>query len=197
MKYVLIPFLFLFPLSSIAQTGTSYQQLFWQQIATSCRPDVTWRKSVYDLKGDSPDTPQTKEYKLDCSSEIFIPLGDDTGPLPSTDEFDFLFEYQASNRYIIDYFDIMEDEEGFLAVIRKDHVEDTPLQHQEFKLDEKGKLRFAKSVILKDNMLYSMKVTIEVHFDEQGRYEKHRIETETDPIAQDGIHTMIIGAINQ
>ena len=37
----------------------------------------------------------------------------------------------------------------------------------------------------------SEKVTIEVFFDEKGRYDRHQIETETDPIAQDGIHTRI------
>ncbi len=178
-----------------AQSATKYEQLFWEQLGNSCQEGKIWEKSVYDLGGDSPDSPQTKSYRLDCRTGVFVSVDGDLRSNPGTEEFDFLFEYDASNRYIVDYFDISEGKSGFTALIKSDNVNDTPLQGQEFKLDPSGKLRYAQSRILKDNMLYYLKVTIEVWFDEEGRYEKHKIETETDPVAQDGVHTLIKGRL--
>ncbi len=188
---LLLAFL-VFPLMSQAQ-GNNYENLFWEQIFSSCQSGDTWRKSVYDLKGDTPETPQVKEYKINCLTGEFTPLQENDLASPGTHEFDFLFEYDANNQYIVEYFDLIQDEKGLLATIKSDNSDDTPLQRQEFKLNSKGQLTYAKSVILKDNMLYTMKVTIEVFFDESGRYQRHLIETETDPIAQDGVHTRIEG----
>ena len=179
----------LLPLQVIGQTD--YEQLFWGQIFSSCHDGTTWQKSVYDLKGDSPETPQTKKYQIICGSGEFVSLDNDSTSSPGTHEFDFLFEYKATNRFITDYFVISEDGKGLVANIKADNADDTPLQQQVFSIDGSGHLVYAKSVIQKDNLLYSMKVTIEVFFDEKGHYDRHRIETETDPIAQDGIHTRI------
>ncbi len=181
--------------TAMAQSGSLYKQLFWEQLGNSCQEGKVWEKAVYNVTGDSPDIPQTKTYRLNCRTGAFTSLDGDPGPPPSTEEFDFLFEYDATNRYINDYFDIKEGKEGFQAAIKKDNVLDTPLQLQEFKLDESGKLRYAQSLILKDNILFYLRVNIEVWFNKEGRYEKHKIETETDPVAQDGVHTIITGKL--
>lgn len=184
-----------FSSTAVAQSGTNYQQLFWQQMGNSCQDDVLWKKAVYDLEGNTPGVPQTKEYKIECQTGKFIPMVDDGSPLPGWDEFDFLFEYEASNKFIVEYFDITEEPGHYLASIKNDSEGDTPLQVQEFKIGPDGKMRFAMSRILKDNLLYTMKITIAVWFDEQGRYARHEVETETDPVMQDGIHTRIEGKI--
>ena len=186
---LLVLLAFLLPVQAFGQAD--YEQLFWGQIFSSCHEGITWQKSVFDLKGDSPKVPQTKKYEIRCGSGEFISLDNDNTSSPGTHEFDFLFEYLATNRFIKDYFQLSEDEKGMIAIIKADNSDDTPLQEQVFALDKAGRLTYAKSVIMKDNLLYSMKVTIEVFFDENGRYDRHQIETETDPIAQDGIHTRI------
>ena len=189
---ILVLLSLLLPLQAFGQTD--YEQLFWGQIFSSCHEGATWQKSVYDLKGDSPETPQTKKYKIRCGSGEFVSLENDNTSSPGTHEFDFLFEYLATNRYIKEYFEISEDGKGLVATIKADNADDTPLQQQVFSMDGAGRLVYVKSVIQKDNLLYSMKVTIKVFFDESGRYDRHQIETETDPIAQDGIHTRIEAA---
>lgn len=190
MKKYLLLFLSLSPLFLWSQQASQYQDLFWQQVNHSCdgRSEVAWEKSVEEVGGAPAET---HRYRLDCT-EGGLERVDQDGPasLP-LNEFDFMFEYFAENNFQKEYFDFKSVNKGMHAVRKVESKEETPLEKQVFEVDDKGVLRYALSHIRKENLLYVLEINIEVWFDEQGRYLKHRTETFTEPMLNDGIRTLI------
>jgi|GEM_PF-3305602 len=195
MKRISLFLLLFFPVLVWGQSQTSYEQLFWKQIAGSCSTGATWTKTVSNITQKSKAAPQSKVFTVDCNTGRLIPSAEDSAIHPGVSEFDFLFEYDANSPFIKDYFSILEDKKGFDASLKVDNQGDSPLQAQKFTLSENGLLSYAMSHIKKDNMLYNMEVKVEVWFDATGRYDHHTIETMTEPILDDGIHTIVRGEL--
>lgn len=196
MKRFLLTISFLLPVLAWGQGNSTYEQLFWKQIAGSCSAGNTWTKTVTDISEGVKAPSQSKVFTLDCKAGRLIPSAEDSAILPGVSEFDFLFEYNAKSPFIEEYFSIQENPKGLNAALNKDNEGDSPLQEQVFTLTESGQLSYAMSHIKKENMLYTLEVKVEVWFDEKGRYDHHQIETFTEPILDDGIHTMVKGALN-
>ncbi|MEY3443564.1 MAG: hypothetical protein RLZZ519_1845 [Bacteroidota bacterium] len=171
-----------------AQDGAFYKALFWKQMSATCRPGLRWEKSVTEFAEDGSPKTETKVFELDClhgsatAGETRIAL--------NPEEFGHLFEYMFDNPYHSENLDVQRKGASVFAIVNAS--EDSKLRLQQFEVDEAtGVLRTAEANIVKDSPLYDLDVRIVVHFDEQGHYMDHLIETITDVLMGGALHTRI------
>lgn len=185
-----------FPLALFGQGASPYAAQFWAQIRGTCQEGTLVMEKSIEEKGEDAVHPlETHVFEVACPAGAFTRIDKDEQEfLPGLDEFDFLFEYNCYNPYLKDYFDFKE-ENGVEAILRSDSEGETPLQKQIFRTDPNGTLRYSAAHIIKDNMLYDLEVNIEVWFQANGNYERHRIETFTRPSLRSGVRTIIEGRL--
>ena len=180
--------LMLFALSAKAQDGASFKTLFWKQISATCRPGLQWEKSVTEYPEEGGPKTETKVFELDCLHG-FATSGKTRIAL-DPEEFGHLFEYMFDNPYHSENLNV--DRKGQSVHASAHTKEDAKLRLQSFELDAgTGVLRKAEAHIVKESPLYDLDVRIIVHFDEQGHYMDHLIETITDVLMGGALHTRI------
>lgn len=182
--------LVLMALCAQAQDGASYKELFWKQLTNTCRPGLRWEKSVVEFpEGGSPKT-ETKVFDLDCFHG-FATAGSTTIAL-NPEEFGHLFELMFDNPYHSEHLDVKRTGKSVMALPKPGEAADSKLRLQFFEVDSlSGVLRTAEAHIIKESPLYDLDVYIIVHFDGQGRYMNHVIETKTDVLMGGALHTRI------
>ena len=196
MKKLVLFLIFGLPALLNAQSVSPYAAQFWAQIRGTCQEGtLILEKSIEETGEDAKHPLETHVFEVACPSGAFTRIDKDKQDfLPGLDEFDFLFEYNCYNPYLEDYFQFKE-ENGVEAVLKADSEGETPLQKQVFRTDPNGTLRYSAAHILKNNMLYDLEVNIEVWFQANGNYERHRIETFTRPSLRSGVRTVIEGQL--
>lgn len=190
MKRVFGIFLFLTLTAVVckAQDGAFYKALFWNQLSATCRPGLRWEKSVTEFDDAGSPKTETKVFELDCLHGVAT--AGETKIALNPEEFGHLFEYMFDNPYHSENLNVDRKGQSVHAIAHT--KEDAKLRLQSFELDAgTGVLRKAEAHIVKESPLYDLDVRIIVHFDEQGHYRDHLIETITDVLMGGALHTRI------
>ncbi len=173
-----------------AQSFAEYKTMFWNQMASTCAPDLRWEKSVKEIAEDGQETTETKIFDLDCIAGL---AKDASTTIPMNPaEFGHLFEYAYDNPYVSPYMDVAVTPTSIDAKVKPGEEGKSKLRVQHFQVDPNThKLLVAEASIIKGSALYDFEVHISVLFDTAGHYQSHTVETKTDVLLGGTVHTMI------
>lgn len=185
--------LLLLALTSVAlqaQSFAAYKTMFWNQMASTCAPNLRWEKSVKEIAEDGQETTETKIFDLDCIVGL---AKDATTTIPMNPaEFGHVFEYAYDNPYVSPYMDVTATPTSIDAKVKAGEEGKSKLRMQHFQTDPNtGRLLVAEASIIKGSALYDFEVHISVIFDAAGHYQSHIVETKTDVLLGGTVHTMI------
>ncbi len=172
-----------FAVTSLFAQETLPAELFKQQLQRSCEANMHITKSVQDLN-EPEAAPQTKSILASAGDACVL-----------QDELVHAFLIYHGEKRLQEFFQVVQKGDTLVASLLPEKVKSGALLYQKILLSKDGKtLLYVESKILREYWLYTTSSHIKLHFDAQGLYQSHELETRTDvAIIGDGVNVRILG----
>ncbi|RMG56749.1 MAG: hypothetical protein D6722_25855 [Bacteroidetes bacterium] len=162
---------------------------FRAQIRQSSLAAVAYRKEVTDYTQQPPqveDTLYQPAWTLTAEGDTtFWPLED----------LAYALDRYYGDPFQIDRFAVAAAGDTLIATVRPGQANKSDLQRQVIlRAGPDGPYRYIESDILRDSWLYATEVHIAVHFDDEGRYQRHELEVQASvPLLGNTFHARLSG----
>lgn len=155
------------------------RRLFETQVTLSATKGFTYTKTVRATPYGEKEArmAETRSFKVASAAPGTNMKSADGKPAASFhEELSYATELVFSDPSLKDFFSVTTHADTVVAERRSSAADRTALVWQRYKLGATGQLRYLETEILRQSWLYTIKVSIQVQFDEQGLYQTHRLK---------------------
>lgn len=165
------------------------------QIEASCQAATSYEKRIQD------------QSQSDATSEdsLYAPIpmvrvgenqaGEDSLGYLLLEDLSYAFRAFYSDAASADKYDITQRGDILIATLKPAYASQTELQSQSIVSSNDSELiRYFENQILTESWLYDVDIDLRIWFDEEGLYQRHRLEVETNvPLIDASFHALIRG----